>query len=197
MPDKEISMPGDDSYELVMLEAEEAMEKAVAHLAGAFRTIRTGRATPALVEHIHVKAYGSEMVMKQCGNISVPEARLLVIKPFDPSILGDIEKAILGSDLGVKPMNDGKVIRLQFPPLNEERRKQLAGQVKSQGEEGKVATRNARRDGIKELERMEKDKTITEDELKRLKERMTELTKQYEKKVDEVVAKKTAEIMEI
>ncbi|MFH0911681.1 MAG: ribosome recycling factor [Planctomycetota bacterium] len=190
-------MSEDNPQDLVMLEAEEAMEKAVAHLARAFRTIRTGRATPALVENIRVKAYQSEMIMKQCGNISVPEARMLVIKPFDPSILGEIEKAILASDLGVTPLNDGKLIRLQFPPLTEERRKLLAAQVKNQGEEGKVAIRNARRDGIKELERLEKNKALTEDDLKRLKEETTDLTKKYEKKVDDEVAKKTVEIMEI
>ncbi len=190
-------MADDGSHEMVMLETEEAMEKAVSHLQRSFRTIRTGRATPALVENITVQAYGSEMQMKQCGNISIPEARLLVIKPFDPGILGDIEKAILASDLGVTPQGDGKVIRLQFPPLTEDRRKQLAGQVRDQGEEAKVAIRNARRDANKELEKLQKSKAITEDDLKALKEDVNELTKTFEKKVDEEAEKKSAEIMEI
>ncbi len=190
-------MPNEDSYELVMLQAEEAMDKALGHLTQTFRTIRTGRATPALVQDLHVEAYGSDMLLKQCGNISVPEARLLVIKPFDPGILQNIERALLASDLGVTPQNDGKVIRLQFPPLTEDRRKQLAGQVRQNGEDAKVAIRNARRDANKDLERLQKDKAITEDDLKRLKDEVNDLTKRQEAKVDAEVEKKTAEIMEI
>lgn len=185
------------SHEMAMLEVEEAMEKAVAHLSKSFRTIRTGRATPALVENLKVEAYGTEMPLKQCGNISVPEARMLVIKPFDVSVIGNIEKAIQSSDLGVTPQGDGKIIRLQFPPLNEDRRKQLATQVKNQGEDAKVTIRNARRDGNKELEKLQKDKAITEDDLKKLKEEINDLTKKYESKVDEEVGKKNEEIMEI
>ena len=185
------------SHELVMLEAEESMEKAVSHLVRNYRTIRTGRATPALVENLRVTAYGGEMSMKQCGNISVPEARQLAIKPFDPSILGEIEKAILASELGVTPQSDGKIVRLQFPPLTEDRRKQLATQVRTHGEEAKIAVRNARRDANKDLEKLQKDKEITEDDLKSLKEDVNDLTKRFEKRIDEEVEKKTAEIMEI
>lgn len=175
----------------------DAMEKALDHLLREFRIIRTGRATPALVEHIKVSAYGSEIPLKQCGNISVPEARQLVIKPFDPSILKEIEKAILASDLGVTPQNDGKVIRLTFPPLTEERRKKLAQDVKAKGEDVKVTVRNARRDALKTLEGMKKDKAITEDDLERLKGEIQDLVKKYEHRVDEEVKKKTTEIMEI
>lgn len=185
------------SHEMAMLETEESMEKAVSHLSKSFRSIRTGRATPALVENIKVQAYGSEMPLKQCGNISVPEARQLVIKPFDVSIISSIEKAIQASDLGVTPQGDGKIIRLQFPPLTEDRRKQLATQVKNQGEDSKVSIRNARRDGNKELDKLQKDKLITEDDLKKLKDDINDLTKKYEKKVDDEVQKKTDEIMEI
>lgn len=181
----------------VMMSAEEGMEKALKHLQKEFRAIRTGRATPALVENIQVEAYGSQMPLKQCGTISVPEARQLVIKPFDPSIMKGIEKAIIASDLGVTPQNDGKLIRLTFPPLTEERRKKLAQEIKAKGEEAKVGIRNARRDGLKELEGLKKDKVLTEDDLKKLKDDVQETVKDYEGKVDEEVKKKTEEIMEI
>ncbi|MHC4883696.1 MAG: ribosome recycling factor [Planctomycetota bacterium] len=173
------------------------MEKAVSHLIKSFRSVRTGRATPSLVENLKVEAYGSEMPLKQCGNISVPEARMLVVKPFDVGIIGGIEKALLASDLGVTPQSDGKLVRLQFPALTEDRRKQLATQVKNNGEEAKVAIRNARRDCNKELDKLQKDKAITEDDSKRLKEEVNETTKKYEKQVDTEVSKKTEEIMEI
>lgn len=185
------------SADEALLETEDAMEKAVSHLTKEFRLIRTGRATPALVENLKVEAYGSEMVMKQCGTISVPEARQIMIKPFDPGILKDIEKALLASDLGVTPQNDGKLIRLIFPPLTEDRRKKLGSEVKEKGEEAKIVIRNARRDGLKSLEQLKKDKTITEDELKKIKDDVQEMVKSYEKKVDDEVEKKTAEIMEI
>lgn len=190
-------MSADMPYEMAMMEVEEAMEKAIGHLTHTFRGIRTGRATPALVEHLKVRAYGSEMPMKQCGNISVPEARQLVIKPFDPSTISEIEKAILASDLGVTPQSDGKVVRLNFPPLTEQRRKQLVQQVKGMGEDAKVSTRNARRDGNKELDKLQKDKAITEDECKRLKEEINEVTKKFEHRIDEEVSRKSDEIMEI
>ncbi len=186
-------MSADDT----MLQMEEAMEKALSHMKKEFRLVRTGRATPALVENVQVSAYGAQMPLKQCGTISVPEARQLMVKPFDPSILKEIEKALLSSDLGVTPQNDGKLIRLAFPPLTEERRKKLAQEVKSKGEDAKVAMRNARRDAIKELEGLQKQKALTEDDLKSLKDDVQESLKDYEKKVDEEAERKTAEIMEI
>lgn len=185
------------SADEVMMNAEEAMEKALTHMSREFRVIRTGRATPALIESIPVQAYGTPMPMKQCGTISVPEARQLLVKPFDPSILKEIEKAILGSDLGVTPQNDGKVLRLTFPPLTEDRRKKLAQDVKAKGEEAKVSIRNARRDGNKELDTLQKAKTITEDDCKKLKDDVQNLVKSYEGKVDAEVKRKTEEIMEI
>ena len=181
----------------IIADAKANMEKAVSHLSKEFRLIRTGRAAPVLVEGIMVAAYGSNMPMKQCGTISVPEARQLLIKPFDQSLLKEIEKAIIGSDLGVTPLNDGKVIRITFPPLTEDRRKKLATEVKAKGEDAKVSMRNVRRDGIKDIEKLQKDKVLTEDEAKKQKDVMQETLKAYEKKVDEEVAKKTAEIMEI
>ena len=185
------------SADEIMLTIEDNMEKALAHLGREYRLIRTGRATPALVENIKVTAYGSEMPMKQCGIISVPEARQLLIKPFDPSILKDIEKALLASDLGVTPQNDGKLLRLTFPPLTEERRKKLAQEVKAKGEEIKIAVRNSRRDGIKDLEQIKKSKDITEDDLKKLKDDVQNMVKTHEKKIDTLVDKKSAEVMEI
>jgi len=185
------------SADETMLGIEENMEKAVTHLQKEYRLIRTGRATPALVENVRIQAYGTEMSMKQCGTISVPEARQLMIKPFDPNILKDIEKALLASDLGVTPQNDGKILRLTFPPLTEQRRKQLAQDVKAKGEDAKVSVRNARRDGLKEMDGLKKSKAITEDELKKIKDDVQELVKKYELKVDEEIEKKTKEIMEI
>lgn len=185
------------SADMVMLEATDAMDKAISHLQKEFRNVRTGRATPQALDSIQVDAYGSMMPMKQCGTISVPEARQLLIKPFDPSILKDIEKAIVGSDLGVAPQNDGKVIRITFPALTEDRRKKLAQDVKAKGEDAKVSARNARRDAIKELEKLQKDKVLTEDDLKKMKDEVQNSVKGCEKKIDDEVKKKTEEIMEI
>lgn len=173
------------------------MDKAISHLQKEFRLTRTGRATPALIENVRVNAYGSEMPLKQCANISVPEARQLMLKPFDLALLKEIEKALLASELGVTPQNDGKIIRLTFPPLTEERRKKLAQDVKAKGEEAKVTIRNARRDGLKALEDAQKKKEISEDDLKKMKDDVQNLVKEFEKKADEEVSKKTKEIMEI
>ncbi|MDR3211412.1 MAG: ribosome recycling factor [Planctomycetota bacterium] len=173
------------------------MEKTLTHLQKEFRLTRTGRAAPALVENVKVNAYGTEIPLKQTATISVPEARQLLLKPFDLGLLKEIEKAILASDLGVTPQNDGKVIRLSFPALSEENRKKLAQSVKAKGEEAKVSIRNARRDGIKELEGLQNKKVISEDELKKLKEKVQDLLKTYEKKLDDEVAKKSQEIMSI
>lgn len=175
----------------------DSMEKAISHLQKEFRLTRTGRATPALVEGVRVNAYGAEMPLKQCATISVPEARQLMLKPFDLGLLKEIEKALLASDLGVTPQNDGKIIRLTFPPLTEERRKKLAQTVKAQGEDTKVVIRNLRRDSIKALEDAEKKKEISEDDLKKMKEDIQNLLKDYEKKIDSEVDKKSKEIMEI
>ncbi len=185
------------SADSVMTEARQNMDKALAHLQREYRLIRTGRATPALVENLKVTAYGSEMQLKQLATISVPEARQLVVKPFDPSTLKDIEKALLASDLGVTPQNDGKLIRLSFPPLTEDRRKKLAQDVKGKGEEAKVVLRNVRRDAMKGLEDLQKGKEITEDDLAALKDDLQDLVKEHEKKVDEEVTSKSEEIMEI
>ena len=178
-------------------DAEQKMQKAMEVMTNEFRGIRTGRASPALVDNIKVEYYGSPTPLKQIANISVPEPRMIIIKPYDQSSLGAIEKAIMTSDAGVNPNNDGKLIRLNLPPLSEERRKQLSKVARDTAEKTKVAVRNIRRDGIKLVEDEEKKKTITEDAKFKLKDELQKLTEKYEKQIDENVSKKTAEIMEI
>lgn len=186
-------MPADD----ILLEAEEKMQKAVEHIKQQFRTVRTGRASAGLVEHLRVDYYGSPTELRQLATISVPDPLMLLIKPFDPGSVGDIAKAIQASDLGITPAVEGKVIRLSIPPLSEERRKQLSHQVKEMAEGARVALRNIRRDAIKHVDTEEKSKRISEDETKRGHDGATELVREYEKQVDEALKHKTAEIMEV
>jgi len=181
----------------ILFETEEKMEKAVEFLKNEYRGIRTGRASTALVEHLKIDYYGSSTPLKQAANLSTPEGNLIVIKPFDTSIIKEIEKAIIASPLGLNPQSDGRIIRLAIPPLSGERRKQLAQQVKQMAEQARVNTRNARRDANKEFDTAEKDKTISEDERDKGKEQIDELTKKYTAKVDEILEAKTAEIMEV
>ncbi len=180
----------------ILFDAEERMEKAVQVLTDSLRGLRTGRATPALVDSVRVEYYGSPTPLKQMANISAPEPSLIVIRPFDPTVLKEIEKAILTSELGLTPMNDGKLIRLAIPPLSTERRKQLTSRVKDLAEEARVAIRNVRRDANKAADQSEKDKDLTEDECEKTKEDVQNLTKQYEGKVNGLAEKKSAEIME-
>lgn len=184
-------------YDEILLETEERMEKAVEHLSTEYRGIRSGRATPGLVENVRVDYYGSMQPLKATASIAIPEPRLVVIKPFDPSSIKDIEKALQTSDLGIQPSSDGKLIRLEIPPLSEERRRKLAGMVKEKGEDARVAIRNIRRDGNRQADQAEKDKKISEDEQHDLKDEIQNLTKQYEEKVDDLLKRKTEEIMEV
>ncbi len=186
-------MPVDD----ILLEAQDKMEKALEVLINELKGIRTGRATPGLVENVRVEYYGSPTPLKAIAGISAPDPRLLIIKPFDPSSLSDIEKAIQKSDLGLNPSSDGKMLRLAVPPLSEERRKQLGKQGKEMGEKAKVAIRNLRRDAIKMSEDEEKKGTISEDDKFRVKEEIQKLLDEHEKKAGEILEKKTKEIMEI
>lgn len=185
-----------DSDEL-LLTTEERMEKALEVLKEKFRGMRTGRANPGLVENIKVEYYGTQAPLRQISNISAPEANLLVIKAFDPSSLGAIEKAIQKSDVGIHPMNDGKVIRLQIPPLSQERRKQLASRAKEVAEEARIAVRNVRRDANKTADSLEDQGEISEDDLKKLKDEIQSLTKTHEDKIDETLKQKTAELTAI
>jgi ribosome recycling factor len=184
-------------YDEIVLDSVERMEKAVEVLETGLRSLRSGRATPGLVDSIRVDYYGTPTPIKGLAAVSAPEPRLLVIKPFDPSILKEIEKAILKSDVGITPNNDGKLIRLVVPPLSEERRKQTVNIVKDKCEEARIALRNVRRDGQRKAESAEKEKTISEDSAKELKDEIHEELKKFELKVDEIFKKKEKEILEI
>jgi ribosome recycling factor len=180
----------------ILMDVEENMESAVDYLRREFRGIRTGRANPGLVEHIKVEYYGSPTDLRQLASISVPEANMIIVKPFDPSSLKEIERAIQASDLGITPAADGKVIRLIVPALSGERRNQLVGQVKKMAEAARISIRNARRDANKGIDQLEKDSEITEDDAHRGKDQVQKLTDKFEKQVDELLADKTTEIQE-
>ncbi|MFP4496608.1 MAG: ribosome recycling factor [Vulcanimicrobiota bacterium] len=178
-------------------ETEDRMKKAIEAMVKDFASIRTGRASPAILDPIRVPAYGQEMPIKQLASISVPEARMILIQPWDQSVVGEIEKAILKSDLGINPNTDGKLIRLVFPPLTEERRKELVKVVKKRGEEAKISVRNIRRDAIDYLKEMEKESEITKDDLHQGQEEIQKLTDKYTDEVDVVIENKEKEIMDI
>jgi len=181
-------------YDSILLDAEERMDKALAVLQDKYRGMRTGRANPGLVDSLRVDYYGSPTPLKQLANISAPEPDQLVIKPFDPSALGEIEKAILKSDLGLNPSNDGKIVRLLIPPLSQERRKQLASFAKETAEESRVSLRNIRRDANRHADQLEKDSGLSEDDQKRLKDDIQKLLKDYEGKVDSLLKHKSDEL---
>lgn len=181
----------------VLAEATEKMEKAVEALQADLRALRTGRASPALVERIKVDYYGTPTPLNQLATISVPEPRLLTIRPWDASILSAIEKAILRSDLGLTPNNDGKIIRLVIPRLNEERRQELVKVVNKRVEEARVAVRNIRRNAIDDLRELEKEKIISEDDLHKGRDKVQELTDQFIARIDELGKLKEKEILEI
>src|SRR6516165_2882037 len=185
------------SIEEITFEAEERMEKSVTLLADQLRGVRTGRANVGLVESVRVDYYGSPTPLKQMANLSTPEPQQILIRPFDPSVIGDIVKAIQTSDLGLSPNSDGKVVRLNVPALSVEQRKKLVGRVKELSEEARVAIRNIRRDANKQADVEETGKSLTEDDVKTCKEEVQTLTKQYEAKVNEAADKKSAEILEV
>lgn len=176
---------------------EEKMEKRVNALVSEFKTIRAGRANASVLDKISIDYYGTMTPIQQVGSISSPDPRSLVIQPWDATALKDIEKAINASDLGITPQNDGKVIRLSFPPLTEERRQELVKTVKKYAEETKVQIRNARRDGIENFKKMKKDGEITEDDLKASEKDIQNMTDKYIKEIDSITADKEKEITEI
>ncbi|MCC7145678.1 MAG: ribosome recycling factor [Phycisphaeraceae bacterium] len=180
----------------IQLSAEEAMDKAVEYLKHEMRGVRTGRASTALVEFVKVDYYGSPTDLRSLALISVPEATQILIKPFDPSSMAMIVKAIQTSGLGLNPMTEGKQIRLNLPALSGERRLQLSGSIRQMGEQAKVTVRNARRDANKHVEQISKDKTqhVSEDEVEAAKEEIQEMLKRYEKQVDDLTAAKMKEI---
>jgi ribosome recycling factor len=183
--------------EETLLDAMDKMDKAVEHVQTQFSTVRTGRAAPALVERLLVEYYGSPVPLQQLATIQVPEARTLLVKPHERGALSPIEKAIRDSDLGVSPNNDGVVIRLNFPPLTEERRKEYVKVVKHMAEEGRVAVRNIRRDARKHLESAEKDGEISKDDLERAEKELEKVTHDHVERIDKAFARKEEELLEV
>lgn len=181
----------------VMTDTKERMKKALASLDHEFAKLRTGRATPALVEDIQVDYYGTPTPLKQIASISAPDARTLTIQPWDRGAFGTTEKAIMKSDLGLTPVNDGKIIRISIPPLTEDRRKELVKVAKQYTEECRVAMRNVRRDANDSLKKKEKDKDISEDELRKGQDDVQKITDDMIKQADAALQAKEAEIMEI
>lgn len=190
-------MDDDSLIGAVFSDAREKMAKAVSHLQNEFSAIRTGRASPALVEQLKVDYYGSEVPLQQIAGFNVPEPRLLVITPYDKTALKNIEKAIQHSDLGVNPSNDGNVIRLAFPALTEDRRKDFVKVAKHKAEEGRVAVRNVRRAARHDLEALEKDGDITSDELERAEKEFEKVTHDYVAEIDRMLHHKEQELLEV
>jgi len=181
----------------VILEMSEKMDKSVDAFKNELAKVRTGRASLALLDGIQVDAYGSVMPLNQVSTLTIPESRTIAIQPWDPQVLGAIEKAILKSDVGLTPVNDGKIIRLNIPQLTEERRKELVKQVKKVAEEFRVAVRNARRDAIDQLKKQKKDKEISEDDLFKLQDDAQSETDDYIAQIDEISAAKEKEVMDV
>jgi len=192
-----MSDAGKEMSDLVVDDCHDKMRKAVEHLKGEFGAVRTGRANPGLVEKLRVEAYGEELALQQLAGFSVPEPRLLVISPYDKSQIKAIEKAIQGSDLGVTPSNDGTVIRLSFPQLTEERRKELVKVVKHRAEEGRVAVRNVRRQARHDLEALEKDGEISKDDLARVEKDLEKHTHEVIAEIDVLLEHKEKELLEV
>ena len=179
----------------IVSDTESKMRKAVEILQDELKTVRSGMASTGLVENIKADFYGTPTPLKQMATLATPQMDMIVIKPFDPGSIKEIEKAIKASDLSIAPIVDGKIIRLNIPALSEERRTQLVQQAKQVGEQAKVSIRNIRRDSIKDLEKQQKDKTITEDDLEKGKKQIDEITKEHSDKVDSIVKKKSDEII--
>jgi len=180
----------------ILLDAEERMDKAVSVLQDQLHGLRTGRANPGLVDSIRVNYYGSPTPLKQLAAVSVPEPQQIVIRPFDAGALNDIVKAIQGSDAGLAPNSDGRLIRLNIPPLSTERRRELSTRVNKFAEEARVAIRNIRRDANKHADQSQKDKVLTEDECSSTKDKIQDLTKSHEGRVNDLAAAKEREVME-
>jgi ribosome recycling factor len=180
-----------------LVQAEDKMHKAVNVTREEFALIRTGRASPKLVERLLVDYYGSKTPLEQLAGISVPEARMLVISPYDRNAMSAIEKAILSSDLGITPSNDGQVIRLGFPSLTQDRRKELIRHMKERAEAGRVSVRNVRRHAKDELEHLERDGQLSEDDLKRVEKELQRLTDRFTHEIDEMVSHKEQELLEV
>lgn len=184
------------SVEDILLDAEERMDKALGVLKNNLAGIRTGRATPGLLDSVKVTVYGSQTPLKQLASIGAPEPQQLVIRPFDPSTIKDIEKAIVASELGLNPQNDGRIVRINIPPLSTDVRKKLVARIKDLAEEARIAIRNVRRDANKAVETAEKDKLISEDDRDKAKEDIQELTKKYETTVGDLAKSRETDVMD-
>lgn len=185
-------MPADE----ILLNVEERMEKAAGVLKNQLSGIRTGRATPGLVDSIKVDVYGSPTPIKQIATVGAPEPQQIVIRPYDAGTIKDIEKAIIAGDLGLTPQSDGRLVRINIPQLSTEVRKKMVSRIKDLGEEAKVAIRNIRRDGNKDAEKAEKDKLVSEDQRDDIKDQIQELTKKYETRVSEMGKSRETEVLE-
>jgi ribosome recycling factor len=192
-----MSSDGDEMMALVMDDCADRMKKAVAHLQAEFAAVRTGRASAALVEKLRVEAYGSDVPLQQIAGFGVPEPRVLTISPYDKDTIKAIEKALQQSDLGVNPSNDGQVIRLVFPELTEERRKDFVKVVRTRAEEGKVAVRSARRHARQELEQLEKDGDISKDDLDRIEKDLEKRTHEVVAEIDDHLKHKEQELLTV
>lgn len=180
----------------ILMDAEERMDKAISVLKSSLAGIRTGRANPGLVDTLRVDVYGSQTPIKQLASVGAPEPTQIVVRPYDPGTIKDIEKAIIASDLGFNPQNDGRVIRINIPPLSTEVRRKMVSRIKELAEEARVSIRNIRRDANKAADQAEKDKTLTEDDRDKVKDDVQELTKSYESKVNEMAKDRESEVME-
>ena len=180
----------------ILLDVEDRMEKAVQMLKQQLAGVRTGRANPGLVDSLKVEVYGSQTPMKQLASVGAPEPQQILVRPYDPGTIKDIERAIVNSNLGLAPQNDGRVIRINIPPLTTETRKKLVSRIKELTEEAKVSIRNVRRDGNKAAEQGEKDGDLTEDELDKIKDDIQEMTKKYEGLAGDLAKKREDEVME-
>lgn len=187
-----------EEIELYLDEAKEMMDKSIEHTRSEFAKIRAGKATPAMLDSVKVPYYGAPTPLTQVATINTSDARTLVIKPFDKNVIGDIGKAIRDSDLGLNPQNDGEVIRINIPPLTEERRRELAKQAKAEAENGKISIRNIRKDTNESLRKLLKDADgVSEDDVKRAEDKVQALTDKHTTRVDELLVKKEAEIMTV
>ena len=184
------------TYDDILSDAQERMDKALAVLSNNLSGVRTGRANPGLVESLRVEVYGSSTPLKQLASIGTPEPQQIVIRPYDTSTIKEIEKAIVAGDLGLNPQNDGRIIRLNVPPLSTDVRKKMVARVKELTEDPKISIRNIRRDANKAADAAEKDKTMSEDERNRLKDEVQELTKKFEAQASELAKARESEVME-
>lgn len=187
----------DNMIDDVLLDAEERMTSSVEHTRSELVTIRTGRANPAMFNGVMADFYGAPTPINQMATVSVPEPRMLLVKPFDPSTLGEIENAIRNSDLGVNPTDDGNVIRVTIPQLTEERRRDLVKQAKAKGEDGKIAIRNVRRSGMEALKKIQKDGDAGEDEVTAAEKELDKTTAKFVAEIDDLVSRKEAELLEV